>query len=93
VAAASSGQLQQMLQLYLDSLGFCRTLTAVVPLPVVCNNPGCAELRGVSEAAAARYVCAGCGCRYCSAACQAAGWRSHKKVCRRMAACVMRVEG
>jgi hypothetical protein len=35
----------------------------------------------VSEAAAAHYVCAGCGCRYCGAACQAAGWRSRKKAC------------
>jgi hypothetical protein len=93
VAAASGGQLQQMRQLYHDALGFCRTLTAVAPLPVVNNNPWCVELRGVSEAAAARYACAGCGCRYCSAACQAAGWRSHKKACRRMAACGMRVQG
>jgi hypothetical protein len=63
---------------YQDALRLCRTVTAVAPLPVVCNNPGCGELGGVSEAAAARYVCAGCGCRYCSAACQAAGWRGHK---------------
>jgi hypothetical protein len=90
---AYTEKLRQLWQLYQDALGFCRTLTAVVPLPVVCNNPGCVELRGVSEAAAARHVCAGCGCRYCSAACQAAGWRSHKKACRRMAACGMRVEG
>uniref|UniRef100_A0A383VF54 MYND-type domain-containing protein n=1 Tax=Tetradesmus obliquus TaxID=3088 RepID=A0A383VF54_TETOB len=81
------------LQMYQDVLTMCRTLTAVAPLPVVCNNPGCVELRGVSEAAAARHVCAGCGCRYCSAACQAADWRSHKKGCRRMAACGMRVKG
>jgi hypothetical protein len=92
-AALSKEQLAEMRQLYQDALGFCRTFTALAPLPVVCNNPGCGELGGVSEAAAARYVCAGCGCRYCSAACQAAGWRSHKKGCRRMAAYGMRVEG
>jgi hypothetical protein len=74
-------------------LAVCRTLVALAPLPVVCNNPGCGELSGVSEAAAARYVCAGCGCRYCSAACQAAGWRGHKKACRRMAAYGVRVDG
>jgi hypothetical protein len=92
-AALSKEQLAEMRQLYQDALRFCMTATALAPLPVVCNNPGCGELSGVSEAAAARYVCAGCGCRYCSAACQAAGWRSHKKGCRRMAACGLRVEG
>jgi hypothetical protein len=91
--AVSNEELLQRQQLYQDVLGYCRTLTAVAPLPVVCNNPGCCELSRVSEAAAAHYVCAGCGCRYCSAACQAAGWRSHKKACRRMAACGMRVDG
>jgi hypothetical protein len=80
-------------QLFADTLTLCKVLTAVAPLPVVCNNPKCTALHGVSEAAAARYVCAGCGCRYCSAACQAASWRGHKKACRRMAACGMRVEG
>jgi hypothetical protein len=82
----------QLQQLYQDSLGFCRTLVAVAPLPVVCNNPLCKALHGVSDAAAARFMCAGCGCRYCSAACQAACWRGHKKACRRMVACGMRVE-
>jgi hypothetical protein len=91
--APTTAELLQTQQLYRDVLCLCRTLTAVAQLPVVCNNPGCAELGGVSEAAAAHYVCAGCGCRYCSAACQAAGWRSHKKTCRRMAACGMRVDG
>jgi hypothetical protein len=91
-AALSKEQLAEMRQLYQDALRLCWTVAAVTPLPVVCNNPGCGELSGVSDAAAARYVCAGCGCRYCSAACQAAGWRSHKKACRRMAAFGLRVE-
>jgi hypothetical protein len=77
---------------YPHVIRLCRTISAVAPLPVVCNNPGCRQTDGMSEAAAARYVCAGCGCRYCSAACQAGGWRSHKKACRRMAACGLRVE-
>jgi hypothetical protein len=89
----SSEQRMRLLQMYQDAMAFCHTLAAVAPLPVVCNNPQCTALHRVSEAAAARYVCAGCGCRYCSAACQAAGWRSHKKACKRMAACRMRVQG
>jgi hypothetical protein len=83
---------QQMRELHQNILTFCRTQTALAPLPVVCNNARCTVLSEGTEAAAARYVCAGCGCRYCSAACQAAGWRSHKKACRRMAACGMRVQ-
>jgi hypothetical protein len=83
----------EMQQVYSDALRFCRTVVAVAPLPVVCNNPRCGDLSGMSEAASAHYVCAGCGCRYCSAACQAAGWRSHKMACRRMAAYGLRVEG
>jgi hypothetical protein len=75
-----------------DTLGLWRTLLAVAPLPVVCNNVSCRQLQGPSEAAAAKYVCAGCGCSYCSTACQAAGWRGHKKACRRMVACRMKVE-
>jgi hypothetical protein len=69
-----------------DSLQLARTLTAVAPLPVVCNNPSCENLGGVSEAAAASKACAGCKCRYCSAACQKADWLRHKRACRRMAA-------
>jgi hypothetical protein len=62
-----------------------RTLAAVAPLPV-CNNPSCESLAGVSAAAAACQVCAGCRCRYCSVACQRADWLRHKRACRRMAA-------
>ncbi|KAF6251993.1 hypothetical protein COO60DRAFT_568147 [Scenedesmus sp. NREL 46B-D3] len=73
-------------QQYADILELCRALAAAAPLLVVCNHPGCANLAGVSEAAAASKACAGCRCRYCSAACQAADWRRHKRACRRMAA-------
>jgi hypothetical protein len=59
---------------------------AAAPLPLVCNNPGCENMAGVSEAGAARKVCAGCRCRYCSAACQTADWRRHKRACKCMAA-------
>jgi hypothetical protein len=69
-----------------ESLQLVRTLAAVAPLPVVCNNLSCENLDGVSEAAAACKVCAGCRCRYCSVACQRADWKRHKRACRRMAA-------
>jgi hypothetical protein len=73
-------------QMYTTALQLCRALVAAAPLPLVCNNPGCKAMVGLSEAAAARKVCAGCRCRYCSAACQAADWRRHKRACKRMAA-------
>uniref|UniRef100_A0A383VKX9 MYND-type domain-containing protein n=1 Tax=Tetradesmus obliquus TaxID=3088 RepID=A0A383VKX9_TETOB len=73
-------------QQYAAALELCRALAAAAPLPVVCNNPGCDSLAGVSEAAAASKACAGCRCRYCSAACQTADWRRHKRACRLLAA-------
>jgi hypothetical protein len=73
-------------QLYADVLQLCKALAAAAPLPLVCNAPSCENLTGLSESAAAVKSCAGCCCRYCSAACQAADWRRHKKACKRMAA-------
>jgi hypothetical protein len=64
----------------------CRTLVAAAPLPVVCNNPYCESLAGVSEAAASCKACAGCSCHYCSVACQRADWKPHRSACKRMAA-------
>jgi hypothetical protein len=82
-------QWQQQQQLRLDDfvsglLRCCRVLVSAVPLPEVCNNPGCSNLRGVSEAAAAVKACAGRGTRYCCRECQQAHWRQHKKACRRL---------
>uniref|UniRef100_A0A383VUG6 MYND-type domain-containing protein n=1 Tax=Tetradesmus obliquus TaxID=3088 RepID=A0A383VUG6_TETOB len=67
-------------------LGLCRQLAAAAPLPLLCNNPSCDNLAGVSEAAAASKACAGCRCRYCCAACQTADWHRHKHACRLLAA-------
>jgi hypothetical protein len=84
--AGSSQQQPDISQLYADALQLCRALVAAAPLPLVCNNPGCDNLEGASEAAVASKMCAGCRCRYCSAACQAADWRRHRKGCKAMAA-------
>jgi hypothetical protein len=73
-------------QLYTTSLELCRAVVAAAPLPLGCSNPGCENMAGVSEASAARKVCAGCHCRYCSAACRVADRRKHRHACRRMAA-------
>jgi hypothetical protein len=82
----SSQQQSNIRQLYADALELCRTVAAAVSLPLVCNNPSCENLEGASEAAAASQMCAGCRCRYCSAACQAADWKRHRRACKRMAA-------
>jgi hypothetical protein len=78
--------LDDISQLYADALQLCRALVAAAPLPLVCNNPSCDNLAGVSETAVATKLCAGCRCRYCSAACADADWRRHRKGCKAMAA-------
>jgi hypothetical protein len=77
---------EQHSQRYAEAIGLCRALAAAAPLPVVCNNPGCGNTAGVSEAAAASKACGGCRCRYCSVACQRSDWKRHKHACRAMAA-------
>jgi hypothetical protein len=77
---------EQHSQQYAEAVGLCRALAAAAPLPVVCNNPSCGNMDGVSEAAAASKRCSVCHCRYCSVACQKADWKRHKIACRRMAA-------
>jgi hypothetical protein len=75
--------------LFDDVLQLVRELVDAAPLPVVCNNPGCESLAGVSEAAAGCKACAVCRCRYCSVACQRTDWKRHKPACKRMAAAGM----
>uniref|UniRef100_A0A383W1C7 MYND-type domain-containing protein n=1 Tax=Tetradesmus obliquus TaxID=3088 RepID=A0A383W1C7_TETOB len=67
-----------------DVLSFCRVVAAAVPLPEVCNNPSCQCLHGISEAAAAVKMCAGCGTRYCCLQCQQVHWRVHRRACMRL---------
>jgi hypothetical protein len=77
---------QRCAQLYIDAVALCRALADAAPITVVCNNPNCESLAGVSEAAASCKACSRCKCRYCSAACQAADWKRHKHACRQLAA-------
>jgi hypothetical protein len=81
--------LEDVQLLFDDALQLTRELVDAAPLPVVCNNPGCESLAGVSEAAACCKACAVCKCRYCSVACQKADWKRHKAACKRMAAAGM----
>jgi hypothetical protein len=85
-ATGSSLTAEHIDQLYADALALCRKLIAAAPLTVVCNNPSCESLEGVSEAAACCKACAGCGCRYCSVECQRSDWKRHKPACKCMAA-------
>lgn len=57
----------------------------------VCNNPGCSNQSGPSEAALVgdrSCLCSGCRvARYCSRApCQRQHWKSHKHICKALAA-------
>jgi hypothetical protein len=82
----SSHQPVNIDKLHADALQLCRALVAAAPLPLVCNNLSCNNFVGSSETQAAAKVCAGCRCRYCSAACQAADWRQHRTACKSMVA-------
>uniref|UniRef100_A0A383WPF4 phytol kinase n=1 Tax=Tetradesmus obliquus TaxID=3088 RepID=A0A383WPF4_TETOB len=84
--AGSPQQAVDLGELYADALQLCRVLAAAAPLPLVCNNPGCVNMSGLSETVAASMACTGCRCRYCSAACQATDWERHKPACKRMVA-------
>jgi hypothetical protein len=59
-------------------------------IPLACNNPGCGNVCGPSEAQLVgrrSCICAGClTARNCGRACQRAAWRQHKPVCKALAA-------
>jgi hypothetical protein len=84
--SSTPGGWERVTQQYRAAVELCKVLAAEAPLPVICNNLGCQNLAGVSEAAAASKKCAGCRCLYCSRACQEADWKRHKAACKRMTA-------
>ncbi|KAK9810209.1 hypothetical protein WJX72_006689 [[Myrmecia] bisecta] len=52
-----------------------------------CHNPGCKNMAGATEAELPIRKCSGCKkAHYCSAACQKAAWKVHKRVCKAQAA-------
>jgi hypothetical protein len=85
--SSTPGGWEQVTQQYRAAVELCRVPAAEAPLPVICNNIGCENFAGVSEAAAACKKCARCSCRYCNRACQEADYQRHKAACRRMHGC------
>jgi hypothetical protein len=77
-------------QLLQQVLHFAEGVCAALPLRHCCNNPGCINLGGLSEAglvAGAGSRCSRCrACYYCSRECQLAAWPLHKPVCKRLQA-------
>jgi hypothetical protein len=72
-------------QLLQDLLLLGHVLMVEVPSPVGCNNPGCVNLRGMSEAETAAKACGGCKvARYCSQECQRGHWKVHRPTCQRL---------
>jgi hypothetical protein len=65
-------------------------LLAALAFLSACNNPGCANVSGPSEADliwGKSCICAGCvSARYCGKACQKQHWKQHKPVCKALAA-------
>lgn len=65
------------------------SLCGSIPLACVCNNPSCVALERHTEVQQVQKKwCSGCGgaTHYCSAECAEQHWRSHKRVCKQLAA-------
>jgi hypothetical protein len=66
------------------------TALACFTIPNACNNPGCSNVSGPSEAqlvGGRSCLCTGCRtARYCSRFCQKQHWKLHKPVCKALAA-------
>ena len=76
---------QEVEELLQDLLLLGELLVEQVPSPIGCNNPGCGDLRGLSELTASCKTCTGCGVvKYCSRACQVGHWKVHKDMCKRL---------
>jgi hypothetical protein len=77
-------------QLLQQVLHYAEGVCAALPLRHCCNNPGCLNLGGLSEAglvAGAGSRCSRCrACYYCSRECQLAAWPLHKPVCKQLRA-------
>ena len=69
---------------------FGAAVSSALPVPHLCNNPGCRNVSGDSEVALVSgrsCICAGCKvARYCGRSCQRACWKVHKPVCHVLAA-------
>jgi hypothetical protein len=89
IVAGTIPGVEELPLLFDDAFQLVKELVDAAPLPVVCTNPGCESLAGLSEAAAACKACSRCMCRYCSVAFQRADWKRHKPACKRMAAAGM----
>jgi hypothetical protein len=66
-------------------------------VPHFCNNVGCSNVRGWTEAQAVGgrgCLCAGClTARYCDKLCQKQHWKLHKAVCKALAAARIAADG
>lgn len=61
------------------------SLCAAFPQRFACNNPACASMEGLTEAACAVNKCSGCKVvRYCCRAHQVEHWPAHKVVCKHL---------
>lgn len=87
----SQATLLQQLQKHMQSVGMALTSFAH---PGACNNPLCSNPAGPSENILVQgkgTKCSGCrAARYSGKACQAAHWKQHKHVCKRVAAAAAR---
>jgi hypothetical protein len=89
----SGSEVQQAMQLLGKRLlgkiqGFAEQVYAVLPVLKCCRSPACVSLDKRSEVqlvGGSRGRCSGCkACCFCSKECQAAAWRLHKPVCKRL---------
>ena len=72
-------------QVLQDVLLLAESLLSEVACPVGCCNPGCVELRGVSEVKVAAKECIACKrVTYCSRECQVDHWKVHKGLCKKL---------
>jgi hypothetical protein len=95
--AASSSMTEANLQALAQQLHEAGAALCGLAVPTFCNNPGCSNLSGPSEAqlvGGKSCLCAGCRtARYCSRECQRQHWKQHKPVCKALAAAAAAAAG